>query len=49
MPDELMVKKLTLAGFKSIDSDGQTIALGNITVFLGANGAGKRAEYFQMS
>ncbi len=41
MPEEWMVKKLTLAGFKSIDSDGQTIALGNITVFLGANGAGK--------
>ncbi len=42
MPNNRMkLKNLNLKGFKSIDSDGQSIDFGDITVFLGANGAGK--------
>ena len=42
MPDNRMkLKSLNLKGFKSIDSEGQSITFGDITVFLGANGAGK--------
>jgi predicted ATPase len=42
MPNSRMkLKNLNLKGFKSIDSEGQAIDFGDITVFLGANGAGK--------
>jgi predicted ATPase len=42
MPNNRMkLKHLNLKGFKSIDSEGQSIAFGDITVFLDANGAGK--------
>ena len=42
MPNNRMkLKNLNLKGFKSIDSEGQSITFGDITVFLGANGAGK--------
>ncbi len=42
MPNNRMkLKSLNLKGFKSIDSEGQSITFGDITVFLGANGAGK--------
>lgn len=42
MPDErLKLKELNLKGFKSIDAEGQSIPFGDVTVFLGANGAGK--------
>ncbi len=41
MPGNLIIKRLTLAGFKSIDSAGQTMKLGDVTVLLGPNGAGK--------
>jgi predicted ATPase len=39
--NRIKLKSLNLKGFKSIDSEGQTISFGDITVFLGANGAGK--------
>ena len=39
--DRLKLKELTLRGFKSVDSGGQSITFGDVTVFLGANGAGK--------
>lgn len=39
--DRLKLKELALSGFKSIDSGGQSITFGDVTVFLGANGAGK--------
>ena len=43
MPNNRMkLKNLNLKGFKSIDSEGQSIAFGDITVFLAANGGGKR-------
>lgn len=37
----MKLKELNLKGFKSIDSEGQSITFGDIVVFLGANGAGK--------
>lgn len=39
--NRLKLKRLSLKGFKSINSDGQEIEFGDITVLLGANGAGK--------
>ncbi|MDR3556043.1 MAG: AAA family ATPase [Syntrophobacteraceae bacterium] len=39
--DRLKLKELTLKGFKSVDAAGQSITFGDVTVFLGANGAGK--------
>ena len=35
------LKNLTMKGFKSFDGDGQSVAFGDTTVFLGANGSGK--------
>jgi len=35
------LKKIEINGYKSIDSEGQSIEFGDITVLLGANGAGK--------
>lgn len=50
MPDQLELKSIELKGFKSIDSEGQLIELGPITVMLGANGAGKSnlMSFFKM-
>jgi predicted ATPase len=50
MPDQLELKSIELKGFKSIDSEGQLIELGPITVMLGANGAGKSnlVSFFKM-
>jgi predicted ATPase len=35
------LKKIEINGYKSIDGEGQSIEFGDITVLLGANGAGK--------
>jgi predicted ATPase len=35
------LKKIEISGYKSIGSEGQSIEFGDITVLLGANGAGK--------
>lgn len=50
MPEQLELKSIELKGFKSIDTEGQTIELGPITVMLGANGAGKSnlVSFFKM-
>lgn len=37
----MRLRELAISGFKSVSGQGQTIALGDITVLLGANGAGK--------
>ena len=37
----IKLNKLEIKGFKSIDSNGQTIPFGDITVLIGANGSGK--------
>lgn len=44
------LKELNLKGFKSIDSEGQTITFQDINIFLGANGAGKSnlVSFFKM-
>ncbi|MBF0568949.1 MAG: AAA family ATPase [Nitrospirae bacterium] len=46
----LKFDRITLSGFKSIDSEGQTVDFGDITVFIGANGAGKSnlVSFFDM-
>lgn len=41
MDDRIQLKRMEIKGFKSIDSEGQTIEFRPITVLLGANGAGK--------
>ena len=48
--DRLKLSRITLGGFKSIHSEGQTIQFGDITVLLGANGSGKSnlVSFFQM-
>ncbi len=50
MPDRPQLKSIELHGFKSLDSEGQTIELSPITVLLGANGAGKSnlVSFFKM-
>ncbi len=50
MLDALRLKSIELKGFKSIDTEGQTIELGPVTVLLGANGAGKSnlVSFFKM-
>ncbi len=44
------LRSIELKGFKSLDAEGQTMALGPITVMLGANGAGKSnlVSFFRM-
>ncbi len=46
----IKLSRLTLEGFKSIDKAGQTIDFGDVTVLLGANGAGKSnlISFFRM-
>lgn len=48
--DRLKLTNIHLNGFKSIDSGGQDIPLGDITILLGANGAGKSnlLSFFKM-
>lgn len=51
MPDNrLRLTNIFLKGYKSIGSDGQNIPIGEITILLGANGAGKSnlVSFFQM-
>lgn len=45
------LKRITLSGFKSFDSSGHTIDFGDITVLIGANGAGKSnlISFFRMT
>lgn len=38
------LKKIEINGYKSIDSEGQLIEFGDITVLLGANGAGSKSQ-----
>jgi predicted ATPase len=46
----LKLNKISIHGFKSIDSDGQTIDFGDVTVLIGPNGAGKSnlVSFFKM-
>ncbi len=48
--NNLRLKNIKLKGYKSISPEGQDIPIGDITVFLGANGAGKSnvVSFFQM-
>ena len=48
--DRLKLSNIHLSGFKSIDSEGQDIPIGDITVLLGANGSGKSnlLSFFKM-
>lgn len=39
--DKIKLKSIHLKGFKSFDSAGETVPIGDLTVLLGANGAGK--------
>ena len=39
--NRLILKKIEIKGYKSISSEGQSIQFGDVTVLLGANGAGK--------
>jgi predicted ATPase len=50
MPDRPQLKSIEVHGFKSVDSEGQTIELTPVTVLLGANGAGKSnlVSFFKM-
>lgn len=50
MSQSSKLKRLNLNGFKSIDSAGQSIDFGDITVLLGANGSGKSnlISFFKM-
>jgi len=41
MAENLKLKNIEISGYKSIDSEGQSIDIGDITVLIGANGAGK--------
>lgn len=41
MTDQLQLKSISLKGFKSFDTQGQTIDFAPLAVMLGANGAGK--------
>ncbi len=47
---KLRLTNINLVGFKSINSNGQNIPIGDITILLGANGAGKSnlISFFQM-
>lgn len=47
---EIKLSQVSVRGFKSISSDGQTIRFGDITLLLGANGSGKSnlVSFFKM-
>lgn len=39
---DMKLSKIELKGYKSVDGEkGQSIAFGNVTVLIGANGSGK--------
>ncbi|MBF0319051.1 MAG: AAA family ATPase [Nitrospirae bacterium] len=46
----LKLKRIELKGFKSIDSEGQRVEFGDVTVLIGPNGAGKSnfISFFKM-
>jgi len=48
--DRLKLKQVTLSGFKSFDNSTHKIQFGNVTVLIGANGAGKSnlVSFFKM-
>jgi len=48
--DEYKIRNINIKGFKSIDSEGVNISLGDINVFIGANGVGKSnvISFFEM-
>lgn len=48
--DKLKLTNINLRGYKSIDSVGQDIPIGDITILLGANGSGKSnlVSFFKM-
>ncbi|OQX72161.1 MAG: hypothetical protein B6D61_14905 [Bacteroidetes bacterium 4484_249] len=48
--DRLKLKNIEIKGFKSINTKGQNIPIGDITILLGANGSGKSnlISFFQM-
>ncbi len=50
MDDRIKLKSINLKGFKSINKLGQTIPISDLTVLLGANGAGKSnlVSFFMM-
>lgn len=48
--NRLKLSRIQLSGFKSVDTEGQSIQFGDITVLLGANGSGKSnlVSFFRM-
>ena len=46
----IKLKSLTISGFKSFNSDEHTIEIGDVSVLIGANGAGKSnlVSFFKM-
>lgn len=50
MNDKFKINNINIKGFKSIDSEGQNIPIGNINILLGANGVGKSnlISFFEM-
>ena len=50
MTEHLRLRRTHVDGFKSFDTKGQTVDFGDVTVFLGANGAGKSnvVSFFMM-
>lgn len=49
--NKIKLKRITLGGFKSFDSSGHTINIDDVTVLIGANGAGKSnlISFFRMT
>lgn len=49
-PDNIKLKSITISGFKSFDSAEHTIEFGDVSVLIGANGAGKSnlVSFFKM-
>ena len=50
MADRIKLKSITISGFKSFNSDEHTIEFGDVSVLIGANGAGKSnlVSFFKM-
>jgi predicted ATPase len=48
--NEILLKRITISGFKSFSSDEHTIEFGDVSVLIGANGAGKSnlVSFFKM-
>ena len=48
--NNIRLKSVTISGFKSFNSDGQTVEFGDVSVLIGANGAGKSnlVSFFKM-